>query len=36
MKFAGKRWLVIILKVTRKQGFSLSIENTFFEKQIKG
>ena len=36
MKFAGKWWLVIILKVTRKQGFSLSIENTFFEKQIKG
>ena len=32
MKFAGKRWLVIILKVAKKQGFSLSIENTYFEK----
>ena len=25
-------WLMIILKVTQSQGFSLSLEDTFFEK----
>ena len=32
MKFAGKMCLMIILKVTKNQGFSLSLEDTFFEK----
>ena len=32
MKFSGKIWLLIILKVTKKQGFNLSLEDTFFEK----
>ena len=33
MKFSGKMCLMIILKVTKKQGFTLSLEDTFFEKQ---
>ena len=32
MKFPEKMWFLIILNVTRKQGFSLSLENTIFEK----
>ena len=32
MKFSGKMCLKIILKVTKNQGFSLSLEDTFFEK----
>ena len=32
MKFSGKMWLMIIIKVTKKQGFKLSLEDTFFEK----
>ena len=32
MRFAGKMCLMIILKVTKNQGFPLSLENTFFEK----
>ena len=32
MKFSGKAWLMIILKVTKKQGFTLSLEDVFFEK----
>ena len=32
MKFAGKMGLMIILKVTKYQGFSLSLEDAFFEK----
>ena len=32
MKFLGKMWLTIILKVTEKQGFNLSLEDTFLEK----
>ena len=32
MKFAGKMCLMIILKVTKNQGFILSLEDTFFEK----
>ena len=27
-------WLAIILKVTKNQGFTLSLEDTFFEKPI--
>ena len=32
MKFAGKMWLMIILKATKKQAFTLSLGNTFLEK----
>ena len=32
MKFSGKMCLKIILKVTKNQGFSLSLENMLFEK----
>ena len=32
MKFSEKMCLKIILKVTKKQGFSLSLEDTVFEK----
>ena len=32
MKFSGKMCLKIILKVTKNQGFTLSLEDTFFEK----
>ena len=32
MKFSGKMYLMIILKVTVKQGFTLSLEYTLFEK----
>ena len=32
MKFSGKICLMIILKVTKNQGFTLSLEDTFFEK----
>ena len=32
MKFSGKTWFMMILKVTKKQGFTLSLENTFLEK----
>ena len=28
MKFSGKMWLVIVLKVTKKQGFTFSLEYT--------
>ena len=31
MKFSGKMCLMIILKVTEDQGFTLSLEDTFFE-----
>ena len=31
MRFSGKRWLIIILKVTEKQGSTLSLENKFLE-----
>ena len=30
--FSGKMWLMIILKVKKEQGFTLSLEDTFFEK----
>ena len=32
MRFSGKMWLAIILKVTKQQGFTLSLENKFLEK----
>ena len=32
MKFSGKMSLMVILKVTKKQGFSLSLGDTIFEK----
>ena len=32
MKFSGKIYFQIILKFTKKQGFTLSLEDTFFEK----
>ena len=32
MKFSGKMCLKIILKVTKNQGFTLSLEETFFKK----
>ena len=32
MKFSGKICLKIILKVTKNQGFTLSLEDTFIEK----
>ena len=34
MKFSEKMWLMIILKVSKKQGFALSQENTFLEKPL--
>ena len=36
MKFSGKMCLKIILEVTKKQGFSLSLENMLFEKPQGG
>ena len=36
MKFSGKMCLKIIFKVTKNQGFTLSIEVTFFEKPQGG
>ena len=36
MKFSGKMWLMIILKVTKKLGFTLSLENIFLEKPQGG
>ena len=39
MKFSGKMWLIIILKVTKNQGFTLitlSLEDAFFEKPQRG
>ena len=35
IKFSGM-WLMIISKVTKKQGASLPIENTFLEKSHRG
>ena len=32
MKFSGKMCFEIILKVTKNQGFTLSLEGTYFEK----
>ena len=36
MKFSGKMWLMIILKVTKNQGFTLSLEDTLFKKPQGG
>ena len=33
MKFSGKMWLI---KVTKNQGFTLSLKNTFLEKSLEG
>ena len=32
MKFSEKIWFMIILKVTKNQDFTLSLEDTLFEK----
>ena len=32
MKFLEKMWFMIILKATKNQGFTLSLEGTFIEK----
>ena len=36
MKFSGKMCFKIILKVTKNKGFTLSLEDTFFEKPQGG
>ena len=36
MKFSGKMWVVILLKVTKNQGFTFSVEDTFWEKPQRG
>ena len=36
MKFSGKMCFKIILKVTKKQDFNLSLQDTFFEKPQGG
>ena len=32
MKFSGNMWLMILSKVTKNQGFTLPLEDTFFKK----
>ena len=32
MKYSGKKCLIIILKATKKQGFTLPLEDVFLEK----
>ena len=36
MKISGKIWLMIILKVTKNQGFALPLEDTLYEKPQGG
>ena len=36
MKISGKMYLMIILKFTKNQAFTLSLEDTFFEKPQGG
>ena len=36
MQFLGKMLLMIILEVTKNQGFILPLEDTFFEKRQGG
>ena len=36
MKFSGKLWLMIILKVAKNQGFTLSLQDTIFDKPQEG
>ena len=31
MTFSGKMWYILLLKVTNNKGFTLSLEDTFFE-----
>ena len=32
MRFSGKMWLMIILKFTKKKGFTFFLKNTFLKK----
>ena len=34
MKFSGKMWVMIVLKVTKYQALNLSLEDTFSEKPL--
>ena len=36
MEFSGKMYLMTILKVTKNQGLTFSLEDTFFEKPQGG
>ena len=36
MKFSGKVYFKVILKVTKAQGFTLSLEDIFFKKPQEG
>ena len=36
MKFSGKMWLMIILKFTKNQGLTLSLEDTLSDKPQGG
>ena len=36
MKLSGNMCLMIILNVTKKQGFNLSLENTLFQLKPQG
>ena len=36
MKFTGKMWLMILVKEKKKQGFTLSLEDTVFGKMTGG
>ena len=36
MEFSGKMWFMIILKVTKNQGFTFSLENAVFKKNRGG
>ena len=36
MNFSGKMWLTTVLKFTKKQGFTLSLEDPLFEKPQAG
>ena len=36
VKFSENVWLIMILKVKRKQGFTLYLEDKFFEKREGG
>ena len=34
--FNGKIWIMIMLKITKKQGFTLSLESRLFGKTTRG
>ena len=36
MRFSRRMWLIIIQKVTKKQGFTLSLQDTPLEKTLRG